>query len=815
VTDTPTSTLWTRIRIGTRNALASEVSVKRVLQPGLTRDNLALWAIVSALMLIYALVLPGRTFTLYLPQYQAWDWVELTVAPLPAWAWMLFLGLTAGLCLRPRATAWSLAVVFALYYIYAAANGSPVRLPGQSGALLRFPHLPIYAYHYFLPLFITLTSVLTFVFYPARQGSPKGRMSAVDIVLSLVTLMATFDFVWNFAERGDRAGVVLWNDVVFGTLMVIVSVEMCRRVLGLILPVLGLVFLAYTILGPYFPDALSHRGFSYNEVVAYLYSDSGIYGTIASVFATYVFLFIVFGAILQRTRVGDVFIDLAFALVGRFKGGAAKTAVVSSGLVGSIVGSGAANIAVTGTFTIPLMKRSGYAAHYAAAVEAVASIGGHLMPPVMGSAAFLVAAFTEVSYPYIALVSLVPALMYYYSVYMAVHYRACREGIEGLPREDLPDFKQVMRRDGYRLIPVVLLIGLLVIGYSPFYAAFWAIVSAIGIGCLRGDTRLLQLPAPIADLIGRGGAPTPMAGETPPEGALARYGGLAVGAVLLIALPTLFGRTIGDTIFFAICGTVIASSPRLISALVEGSTGSLVIGATAGVMGIVLAGVTLPGLALRFPAIVLEYAGNSLPIAILLCAIASYIMGMGMTITASYVILAILAVPALVTLGVPELNAHLIILWLSQDSALTPPFALAAFIAAGIGGADPTRTGFASLMLAKPLYIVPFLMAYTPILMDPGTAWWEIAIVWATAFVGFHCLAVAFEGYFRRPLTVLERLLFCGVAVLFFFHVWWIKIAAIAGLAIALALHRPDRAGTVAPPAMQATHAHATSRAPP
>jgi TRAP-type uncharacterized transport system fused permease subunit len=205
-------------------------------------------------------------------------------------------------------------------------------------------------------------------------------------------------------------------------------------------------------------------------------------------------------------------------------------------------------------------------------------------------------------------------------------------------------------------------------------------------------------------------------------------------------------------------------------------------------MGVVLAGVTLPGLALRFPAIILEYSQGSLPLAILLCAIASYVMGMGMTITAAYVILAILAVPALVELGVPLLNAHLIILWLSQDSSLTPPFALGAFIAAGIAQSDPTRTGFTSVMLAKPLYVVPFLMAYSPILMDPGTPWWDIVIVWATGFMGFYCLAVAMEGYFRRELTWMERTLFMGAAIAFFFQIWWIKVAAVALLALGVAL---------------------------
>jgi TRAP transporter 4TM/12TM fusion protein len=790
--------VWTLIRRGLRYVFMPEIKPHRVLREGLVQGNFLVWASTSVVLVLLAVVLTGTSFNLYLPQYLEWQWVEITVIRLPAWLWVVFWLLATGLCFYPRVTSIGVSVIFALYYVYGAANGSPIHVP-FSGAEIHLPYLPLYAYHFFLPMFVAFSGVLTFIFYPARQKSPQDRVSAADIILCLITLAATVDFIWNFAERGERAGLIHWNDVVFGTVMTVVSIEMCRRVLGLMLPLLGILFFVYTWLGQYAPSAITHRGFPYNEVIAYLYTDAGIYGTIANVFASYVFLFIVFGAILQMTKVGDVFIDLAFSLVGRFKGGAAKASTVSSGLVGSIVGSGAANIVITGTFTIPLMKRSGYAPHYAAGVEATASIGGQLMPPIMGSAAFIVAAFTETSYPYIALVSLVPALMYYFSVYMSVHYRACRVGIEGLPREELPDFMTVMRKDGYRLLPVALLIFLLIVGFSPFFAAFWSIIAALTVACFREDARLLQLPAPLASLIGWGGTPTPAEGERVPSGPIARYGGLAAGAVLFAVLPIVFGMTIPSTLFFAICGTILFSSPRLIDTLTQGSINSLVVGTTAGIMGIVLAGVTMPGLALRFPAIVLEYAGGSLPMAIVLCAIASYILGMGMTITAAYVVLALLAVPALMELGVPELNAHLMILWLSQDSSLTPPFALGAFIAAGIARADPTRTGFASVVLAKPLYVVPFLMAYSPILMDPGSQWWDILLVWATAFVGFFCMAVAFEGYFRRPLVWWERLLFGAAALLFFLQVWWLKIAAVAVLGLGVAIQSLYRSAAIIP----------------
>lgn len=787
------SAIWQAIGGALGYVFKPELKTRRILREGVTPANLVLLGVVTVILGLLSAVLPGQTFSLYLPHYFDWQWIDVTVVEFPLWTWLAFWLVAAGLCLVPRLTAIAIGVFFSLYYLYAAVNGATIRLPFGGGDLLHLPYMPIFAYHHFLPLFIAFSAVLCFVYYPARARSPLNRPSIVDIVLSLLTLAATFDYIWNFAERGEREGLVHWNDVVFGAIMIFVSLEMCRRILGLILPLLGVLFFAYCQYGNYIPGALTHAGFGFNELASYMNSQSGIYGQIAGVFATYVFPFIVFGTILQQTKIGDVFVDVAFSLVGRYKGGAAKAAVVSSGLVGSIVGSGAANIAVTGTFTIPLMRRSGYLPHYAAGVEATASIGGQLMPPIMGSAAFLVAAFTEVDYGYVALVSFVPALMYFYSLYTQVHFRAAKVGIEGLPKEELPSFRQVMRRDGYRLLPVALLVGLLLMRFSPFYAAFWSIIGAIAISCFRADTRQVQLPQPLAELLRWGGRPAPEDGEKVHDNLIGRWGGIAAGGLILVGLPLGFDMSIGDALFFALTGAILFSSPRLLDTFSQGAIASLVIGATAGIMGIVLAGVTLPGLALRFPAIMLEFSDGSLPVMILLCAVASYIMGMGMTITAAYVILAILAVPALMQLGVPELNAHLMILWLSQDSSLTPPFALGAFIAAGIARADPTRTGFAAVLLAKPLYIVPFMMAYSPILMDPGSAWWDIANVWITGFIGFYCMAVGMEGYFRRNLSWLERVLFLAAALLFFFHVWWIKFAAVALLAAGIMLQMAFR----------------------
>lgn len=664
--------------------------------------------------------------------------------------------------------------LFAAYFVYGAVNGSQLVLGPRSWGLLRleFPYIPYYSSQYALPLFIFFTSVLTFLLYRARDGSPADRPSVPDVVFCILSFIVLCEFIYFYDERGDRAGLVAWNDVVFGFIAAVIACETCRRVLGLVLPTVAVVFLIYDWAGPWFPGLLSHKGAEFGYVMGFLYSQSGIYGIITQVYAQVVFIFLVFGALLQATRVGDVFVDLSFALVGRFRGGAAKAAVVSSGLVGSIVGSGAANIVITGTFTIPLMKRAGFKPHYAAAVEAVASIGGHLMPPVMASAAFLLAAMTATPYWRVALISLVPALLYYISVFSAAHFYASRHGLRGLAREELPDFWRILRKDGILLLPIAVLVLLLVLQFSPFFAGFWAIVAGIVVATAQRRCWVLL--------------------------------GLEMA---VFAASVLKG---GDAAYlYLVAAAGLASLHReswqmvkeFLGAFVQGSVNSLVIGATAGVMGLVLTGVTHPDLAQKMTAIILSYSGGYVLMAVILVALASYILGMGMTITASYILIIILAGPALQELGLSMLTAHMIVLWLSQDAALTPPFALGAFIAAGIAQCDPMRTGFTSLRLAKPLYVMPLLMAYTPILMDGP--WSDVITTWLGAVFGFVCAAAVFEGYMLRRLKVVDFVLLSIASACFFWYGFWYNVAGLVLLGASLILQsaRPREVASAVSPA--------------
>jgi TRAP transporter 4TM/12TM fusion protein len=843
-----------------KSIISPEMKARRILAPGFQKEGIPLWIALTALLLLYELLIGGKTYTLFLPNDIIWEWQAIRLPELGFWICLIFFLAGSGVCLFPRVTTWISAIIFSAYFLYGAANGAQVDLPlgfgeplyeflrpllpaGAKGAIswlwesLKFPITGLYSFQYYLSLYIFFTAILTFFHFPARKSSPLHRPSSVDVILFLMALGMIINYIVDFGDRGERAGIILWYDVIMGILAVVISIEMCRRLLGWVLPALGILFCLYAIYGNYFPGRLNHVGFSFNELMTYLFGQEGVFGIVAGVYASYVFLFILFGVFLEMTKVGDVFVKIAFALVGHLRGGPAKAAVVASGLVGMIVGSGAPNIVITGTFTIPLMKRAGFQPHFAAAVEAVASTGGILMPPVMGSAAFLMAAFTEINYSYIALVAFVPALMYYFQCFMSVHHRAGLMGIYGIPKEELPRLGTVLKKEGYLLLPVLVLILRLVIGRSPFDAALWAILLSVFLGFFREDTRILGLPPIVARALGVAGWRTDVdwarvraeavktdlirrsrpaaeveseyrrivdeAMSAPSRGMLRENWMLGVGAGVFAALLAA-GFDAGFALFFGIAAALVLSSPKVLDGLEKGALNSLTIGVTAGAVGIMLGGISLPGLGLKFPSILLGYAriwvdlfgwtGTELPMAILLCGVAAYIMGMGMTISAAYILLSVLAVPALLKLGVPLLNAHLLTLWFTITAPLTPPFALGAFIAGAIARADPMKTGFAAVRLAWALYIVPFLMVYTPILMNKDASWMAIGVTWVTSFMGFYCSAAGLEGFLRRRLKIPERMNFLVAGFLLFSDkLWSIGIGtALMALGIAIQyLHTP------------------------
>lgn len=333
--------------------------------------------------------------------------------------------------------------------------------------------------------------VLIFLLYPARKSWSREKMNPLDAILAVLSVVATMYLVINYKELVTRAGMNTPTDIAIGVIGVLLVFEATRRTVGWPMLTVALVFLAYAFLGPYMPGILAHRGVSFDELVSHLYfTTEGIFGVPMGVSSTFIFLFILFGAYLDATGLGKFFIDFANALAGWAVGGPAKVAVLSSGLMGTVSGSSVANVAGTGSFTIPMMKKLGYRPSFAGAVEAAASTGGQLMPPVMGAAAFLMAEFVGVPYIEVVKAAVIPALLYYTGIWLSVHYEAKKYGLKGTPREELPKFGPLLREKGHLALPLIVIVYLLVTGYTPMRAALYAIGLTIVCACLRKNTRI-------------------------------------------------------------------------------------------------------------------------------------------------------------------------------------------------------------------------------------------------------------------------------------------------------------------------------------
>lgn len=572
------------------------------------------------------------------------------------------------------------AVFLVFFYIYSAGFGTA-------------------AEQYHLGFYLILTFALIGILYRFRPDSPTSRPSVLDMLLVCLSIFAIGYWIVEYPNLADRAGAYSRLDIVVGALGLIISFEVSRRTVGWGLPIIAAVGILYAIFGRAMPDVIAHRGFTLRRIIEYcFFSQAGIFGIMANVMATYVILFIFFGAFLEKSGVGQFFINLPMSLAGRSVGGAAKVSVVTSGFFGSVTGSAIANTVTTGAFTIPLMKRIGFRPHIAGAVEASASVGGQFLPPVMGAGAFLMAERTGVPYSQIALLSIVPALLYFSAVWVMAHFEAKKEGLERIPESEIPNLFALLKTDWYYLLPLVVLIGILMAGYTAYKAAFFSILVTIAVSYFRPETRL-----------------TPK---------------------------------------------------RILEATLTGAKNSLAIGGAVGTIGIIVAVIDLTGLGRIFPDLVLSVAGDSRIIAVLLLAVASLILGMGIPVTAAYLITSELAVPILTSpdMGIPFIAAHLIIFWLSQDSNITPPVALGAYAGAAIARADPWKTGWACFKFAKLLYIMPLLFAYTHILFT-GTPF-QNALSVVTAVVGTFIFSIVTIGYFVRKTRWYESMLLALAAFL-------------------------------------------------
>jgi len=474
-----------------------------------------------------------------------------------------------------------------------------------------------------------------------------------DILYAMTSALVVYYWIAEFENLNYRAGAENELDALVSVVGILLSLEVCRRVLGWAMTLIGISMLIYGFFGPFFPDVIAHRGFGFERLCTFLFlTPNGVFGVMANVLATYVILFIFFGAFLHKSGAGKFFIDLPLAIAGNSTGGPAKVAVMASALFGSVSGSAIANTVSTGAFTIPLMKRAGFKPHVAGAIEPSASIGGMFLPPIMGAGGFLMAELTNTPYSTIMMIAIFPALLYFFAVFCMIHFEAKKHGLQGVEGEEYENWKVVLKREWFFALPLVIITVLMIMGRSPGFSAFWATISCVVISWVRKETRM--------------------------------------------------------------------GIKEIWDAILTGANNTLIIGATLGVIGIIVGTIALTGVGLKFSDIIISLAQGNLLAAVFLVALASLVLGMGVPVTAAYLITAVLAVPPLVEMGVPVLAAHMIVYWFSQDSNITPPVCVAAYAGAAIAGADPWKTGWTSFKFAKLLYVMPLLFAFTPAILFQG-----------------------------------------------------------------------------------------------
>ena len=539
---------------------------------------------------------------------------------------------------------------------------------------------------------IHLLIVLVLVFLvvpPSKRAWGRHPLASVgDLGLVAASAVVTAYPLLNAEALAARTGAFTTTDWVMGAVLTVLLMEAARRTVGWFMSALVLGFLFYAWAGPWFPGQFQHGGATVQRLSTHVYlGGDGILGLTLGVVVTFVFIFVLFGALLQKTGGGNFFIGLAYCLTGRARGGPAKGAVVGSAMMGSISGTAIGNVATTAPFTIPMMKKVGYKKEEAAGLEAAASTGGQILPPIRGAGAFLMAERTGIPYADIVKVSIIPALMYFGTVYLFVDILARKYGIGGMSRDQLPRLGALVKAGWHFLLPLVLLVVLLLQYVPPGRAGLFALGALLVVAMARSASRLSAKE--IAEVF------TMAARNTLPVSVACAVAGVIVGVVGLTGL----GLVISDVLVTAFAGSLIAT--------------------------------------------------------ILMVALASLVLGVGLPVTASYVVLIILAGPALETLGLAVIVAHMIVYWYSQDSNVTPPVALAAFVAAGIAGSRPMMTALHAWKFAKGLYLIPLLMAYSALMLTGSRT--EVVVSVVTGCVALIAAAAALEGYLRRPTRWWER----------------------------------------------------------
>ena len=565
-----------------------------------------------------------------------------------------------------------------------------------------------------LSSFLGLVVLIGFLTYPAKKGKVRvNYMPWYDIVLMVVGAGAFLFYTFN-AETVVKLNMRITKDMLYivtGAVGMLVLAELCRRSVGLPILCVAGVFMIYTLVN------LWSKGGIPLVVYKLFYGDSGVLSTPINVCSKYIVVFIIFGAFLERTGISDFFISLANSLCGRFAGGPAKVAVVSSALCGMVSGSSVGNTVTTGSVTIPMMKKTGYKGEFAGAVEAAASTGGQIMPPIMGAAAFLMAEYVGVPYSNIIVRAILPAVLYFLGIFIAVHLEAKKLGLKGIPKELLPRMRQLIK-DSYLLLPLIILIYLVCSNTKTMqFSAAIAILAAIAVGFINNFLRYLRAKK---------------AGEQPAHGVVAAT----------------FGADGGF------------SAKSIFASLEAGGRGVITVAVACGIAGVIAGCLTITGLASKLINVIVGISGSSSLLALVLTMLCCIVLGMGVPTTANYCIMASTCAPILIQMGIPTIAAHFFVFYFGIVADITPPVALAAYAGSAIAKGNPMKTGITATRLAIAAFIIPFVFAYSPSILFVGdVVWYDVILIALTATIGMIGVAAGLSGYLVKPMNVLERAL--------------------------------------------------------
>jgi len=643
----------------------------------------------------------------------------------------------------------AIAVAMTLFHLYAAYEIVPTQA-------LRYTHL-------------AFVLVLSFLLFPLAAGF-RNRIEWFDVIACALAIAILGYALLGGDDFTDRAAVPDRWDVILGVGLIVLVLEASRRTTGPIMPFVAVLFIAYAMFGEYLPPPWTHRGYDLARLVGHMFITlEGIFGVALDVSATLIIMFTIYGAILQHSGAGKFFIDFSLAIMGNKPSSAGRSIVASSFLLGGPSGSGVATTVMIGTVAWPMLKKAGFEKNAAGGLLAAGGLGAIISPPVLGAAAFLIAEFLKISYLDVIWMAVIPTCLYYMSLLFMVELDAYRFGARQVVFKQEMPLGQMVKRYGFHFVSLIAVVVFMVIGYSPMLSVFYSTMLAFIMSALAPETTLgprkLLIPLLVIGTIAAVGATLPGIGATF-SSALNDY--LPLLVLLTIAALSIVGLTPSGQ-------RAVPSSVKLTRAMADGSISVLGAATTCAAAGLIVGVVTLTGLGLKFSSIVIDYAGGSLLLTAMYTGLIVWIIGLAVLVTASYIICAVIAAPALIKLGVPDYAAHMFIFYYAVLSEVSPPTALSPFAAAAITGGDPYKTTMYAWKYTLPAFLVPFVFVLDPqglgllLKIPPGGSVYDIIWITAVTGIGLAALAAAAQGWALRRTTSVERLLFALSGLLLVF----------------------------------------------